>query len=103
MTMNISIDVVVAAIIVSTGSILVLALGSMSPQFIELNQQTIGNFIDKCGLCTDVERLIDSQQGRIIAILAHNNAIGQLNPPIAEVYPSSTDFNCTVILVGLKR
>jgi hypothetical protein len=103
MRMNISVDVIAAAVVVSTGCILVLALASMPPRFIELKQGTIGDFFDKYGLCIDGEDRLDIQQARIITILAQDNLIGRLRPPIIEVYPSSGDFNCTVILVGVRR
>ena len=101
--MNISVDVIAAAVVVSTGCILVLGLASMSPRFIELNQGTIGDFFDKYGLYAGGEDLLEVQRTRIITILAQDNLIGRLRPPIIEVYPSSEDFNCTVILVGVKR
>ena len=101
--MNISVDVIAAAVVVSTGCILVLARASMPPRLVELNQGAIGKFFDKYGLCIDGEDLLVVQQTRIITILAQDSLIGRLYPPIIEVYLPSGDFNCTVILVGVRR
>lgn len=78
--MNISVDVIAAAVVVSTGCILVLALASMPPRLVELNQGAIGKFFDKYGLCIDGEDLLVVQQTRIITILAQDSLIGRLYP-----------------------
>jgi len=101
--MNITVDGIAAAVVVSTGCILVLALSSMSPRLIELNEGAIGDFLGKYGLYTDGEGLLGVQQTRTIAIVAQDNLIGRLRSPIIEVYPPSGGFNCTVILIGVRR